>query len=286
MSASPAPGWLSDAVLYQIYPQSFADSDADGIGDLAGITGRLEQLAWLGVNTIWLNPIFASPMRDAGYDIADYRRVDPRYGTEADLVALVLRGRELGIRVLLDLVAGHTSDQHPWFLASASDPADGRYVWAEADASGALPEGFVASPGSRSGGYLPNFFDCQPALNFGYARVDPQEPWRRPVDAEGPAANRAALTEIMDYWLRRGVSGFRVDMAASLVKDDPGHEQTAKLWREIRAWLAEAHPDAVLLSEWATRPPPSRPASTPTSSCSSAVPVTASRCVRSGTWAR
>ena len=250
MSASPAPDWLSEAVLYQIYPQSFADANGDGIGDLPGITARLDQLAWLGVNTVWLNPIFASPMRDAGYDIADYLRVDPRYGTEQDLAALVGRAREVGIRVLLDLVAGHTSDQHPWFRHSAADPADERYVWAEADASGALPPGFVASPGTRGGGYLPNFFDCQPALNFGYARMDPAEPWRLPVDADGPRANRAALREIMDHWLRLGVSGFRVDMAASLVKDDPGHVETGKLWTELRAWLDAEHPQAALLSEW------------------------------------
>ena len=250
MSLASAPDWLSEAVLYQIYPQSFADANADGVGDLPGVTARLEHLAWLGVNTVWLNPIFASPMRDAGYDIADYLRVDPRYGTEQDLVDLVDRARELDIRVLLDLVAGHSSDQHPWFVRSTTDPADQRYIWAEPDASGALPPGFVPSPGSRTGGYLPNFFDCQPALNFGYARTDPAQPWRLPVDAAGPQANRAALREIMEYWLERGVSGFRVDMAASLVKDDPGQVETAKLWRELSTWLEAHYPQAALLSEW------------------------------------
>ncbi|HET9169113.1 MAG TPA: alpha-amylase family glycosyl hydrolase [Actinospica sp.] len=250
MSASNAPGWLTDAVLYQIYPQSFADSNGDGVGDLRGLAARLDHLAWLGVTALWLNPCFASPMRDAGYDVSDYLTIAPRYGTNEDLAALVGQARDRGIRVLLDLVPGHTSDRHPWFQAAAEDPADDRYIWTSADADGALPERFVPSPGSRPGGYLPNFFDFQPALNFGYARMDPAEPWRRPVDAEGPRANRAALREIMTHWLGLGVAGFRVDMASSLVKDDPGFVETAKLWTELRAWLDAAHPGTVLLSEW------------------------------------
>ncbi|MFD6553091.1 alpha-amylase family glycosyl hydrolase, partial [Streptomyces sp. NPDC058398] len=114
-SFRPAPAWLADAVFYQIYPQSFADSNGDGIGDFAGITERLDHLAWLGVNTVWLNPCFVSPFGDAGYDVADYLRVAPRYGSHDDLARLVDEAGRRGIRVLLDLVAGHTSDQHPWF---------------------------------------------------------------------------------------------------------------------------------------------------------------------------
>ncbi|MFE3137288.1 alpha-amylase family glycosyl hydrolase [Streptomyces scopuliridis] len=250
----PAPAWLADAVFYQIYPQSFADSDGDGIGDFAGITGRLDHLAWLGVNTVWLNPCFASPFRDAGYDVSDYLTVAPRYGTDDDLARLVDEARRRGIRVLLDLVAGHTSDQHPWFTSSADDPEDHRYIWTDTrTGSGTdtpLPAGFVASPGARPGAYLPNFFDSQPALNFGYARSDPAEPWRQAPDAPGPLANRAVLREIMDHWLGLGLAGFRVDMAASLVKDDAGNTETRKLWTELRHWLDAAHPEAALLAEW------------------------------------
>ncbi|MGW0699090.1 alpha-amylase family glycosyl hydrolase [Streptomyces sp. NPDC002867] len=242
----PAPAWLADAVFYQIYPQSFADSDGDGIGDFNGITDRLDHLAWLGVNTVWLNPCFSSPFRDAGYDIDDYLALAPRYGTDDDLARLVAEAARRGIRVLLDLVAGHTSDRHPWFLASADDPADHRYIWTDGD----RPEGFVASPGRRPGAYLPNFFDSQPALNFGYARRDPAEPWRHSPDAEGPRANRQALRDVMDHWLRLGLAGFRVDMAASLVKDDPDKRETAAIWTELRQWLDRTHPEAVLLSEW------------------------------------
>lgn len=243
----PATEWLAAAVLYQIYPQSFADSDGDGIGDFAGIEARLDYLEWLGVNTVWFNPCFSSPFNDAGYDVADYLNVAPRYGTNEDLTRLTEAAGRRGIRVLLDLVAGHTSDQHPWFKASANDPSDQRFIWAD---STEAPEGFVASPGSRPGFYQPNFFASQPALNFGHARMHPDEPWRVPVDADGPRTNRQALRDIMDHWLNLGLSGFRVDMAASLVKDDPGHAETAGLWRELRGWLDEKHPHAALLSEW------------------------------------
>ncbi|GAA1081525.1 alpha-amylase family glycosyl hydrolase [Nocardiopsis composta] len=239
------PDWFDDAVLYQVYPQSFADSDGDGIGDFAGITAHLDHLSWLGVDAVWINPCFASPFTDAGYDVADYFSVAPRYGTGEDLAHLVDEARRRGIRILFDLVAGHTSDRHPWFVHSASDPADDRYIWADRPAPGFRP-----SPGSREGYYKPNFFPSQPALNFGYAHPRENEPWRQPVDAEGPRANRRALAEIMDHWLRLGISGFRVDMAYSLVKDDPGQVETGRLWNELRAGLQAEHPEAVLVSEW------------------------------------
>ncbi|MGW4893563.1 alpha-amylase family glycosyl hydrolase [Kitasatospora sp. NPDC004240] len=244
-STRPGPDWLTDAVLYQIYPQTFADSDGDGIGDFAGITAHLDHLAWLGVDTVWLNPCFASPFRDAGYDVSDYLTPAPRYGTADDLAALAEAARRKGIRILLDLVAAHTSDRHPWFLAAADDPRDHRYIWSDRPV-----DGFVASPGSRPGSYRPNFFDCQPALNFGYARSRSDEPWRQPVDAEGPRANRAALHAVMTHWLELGFDGFRVDMASSLVKDDPGFTETSKLWTELRDRLDRTHPRAALFAEW------------------------------------
>src|SRR5579871_1941601 len=189
--AERVPGWLRDAVAYEIYPQSFADSGGDGIGDLGGLIGRLPYLAWLGVDVLWLNPCFASPMGDAGYDVSDYLSIAPRYGTNDDLAELTRAVRGHGIRVLLDLVAGHTSDQHPWFLTACDDPGDGRYIFAEpgqvtgfrrsrrpghsgegvgdaapwpgeqeagGDSSGGPGPHWVASPGSRPGWYLPNFY--------------------------------------------------------------------------------------------------------------------------------
>jgi maltose alpha-D-glucosyltransferase/alpha-amylase len=246
MSGSPSSSWLADAVLYQIYPQTFADANGDGIGDLAGITDRLDYLSWLGVDAIWLSPCFASPFGDAGYDVSDYLRVAERYGTNDELVRLTEAARSRGIRVLLDLVAGHTAIDHPWFRAAAADPDDHRYIWSDRAAG----PGWNPSPGPRPGYYLQNFYPIQPALNFGYARMDAGEPWRQPVDAPGPRANRAALRDIMAYWLDRGISGFRVDMASSLVKDDPDRAETGRLWTELRGWLERRYPQAALIAEW------------------------------------
>lgn len=242
-TASPA-GWLQDAVIYEIYPQSFADSDGDGIGDLRGVLGRLDYLQWLGVDVIWFNPCFASPFRDAGYDVSDYLTIAPRYGTNEDMIDLVREAKARGIRVLLDLVAGHTSVDHPWFRASMDDASDHRYIWTDRPG-----DAFVASPGRRQGWYMKNFFPEQPALNFGYARLAVDESWRQLPDAAGPQANRAALREIIGYWLDSGVAGFRVDMAFSLVKDDPGLVETTALWRELGEWMRRKYPDAVLLPE-------------------------------------
>ncbi|MCX4750236.1 alpha-amylase family glycosyl hydrolase [Kitasatospora sp. NBC_01287] len=242
------PAWLSEAVLYQVYPQSFADSNGDGIGDLPGVTAHLDHLADLGVSALWLSPCFSSEFGDAGYDVADYLAIAPRYGTNADLAELVGAAAARGIRVLLDLVPGHTSHRHPWFQRAAHDPGDDRYIWSERIT--APVHEWIPNQGRRGGFYRANFYPIQPALNFGYARPDPAEPWRSPVDAPGPLANRAALREIMAHWFGLGVAGFRVDMAASLVKDDPGQVETGKLWGELRAWLDREHPDKVLIAEW------------------------------------
>ncbi|WP_335982379.1 alpha-amylase family glycosyl hydrolase [Streptomyces sp. CA2R106] len=242
------PAWLSEAVIYQIYPAAFADSNGDGIGDLRGVRERLDHLAWLGVDTLWLSPCFASPFGDGGYDISDYLTIAPRYGSNEDADALIEAARARGMRIMFDLVPGHTSHEHPWFLESIRNPDDDRYIWS--DRVGAPVRGWIPNHAGRGGYYLANFYAIQPALNFGYARPDPAEPWRQPVDAPGPRANRAALREVMAYWFDRGVSGFRVDMAASLVKDDPGSVETGRLWAEMRDWIDREYPGRILLSEW------------------------------------
>lgn len=252
-AAGGKASWLADTVLYQLYPQSFADSDGSGIGDLRGIVDHLDHLQWLGVGAIWVNPIFPSPLTDAGYDIADYTGVNERYGTQDDVALLVEESRKRGMRVLFDLVAGHTSDQHPWFEQSCQDDRDSRYIWASPDQlpdDGTLPDSFVKSPGPRQGAFYKNYYETQPAINYGYARMNPDEPWRQPVDADGPRQNREAIKQVMDHWLQLGVSGFRCDMAGTLVKDDPDKAETAKLWAEMHQWLDTHHPDAVLISEW------------------------------------
>jgi len=245
------PSWLVDGVIYQIYPASFADANGDGMGDLVGVIDHLDYLQWLGVTTLWINPCFVSPFTDGGYDIADYLRVDPRYGSAEDVSRLCEAAHERGMRVLLDLVAGHTSDQHSWFVDS-SGTAEGehadRYIWTPSRTI--KPVGYEISSGDRDGCFLPNFFATQPALNFGFGRADPAEPWRQHPEDPGPTANRAALRQIMSYWLDRGADGFRVDMAASLVKDDATGEHNRRLWWETRAWLDREYPDAVMVSEW------------------------------------
>lgn len=248
-----SPQWLDTAVFYQIYPASFADTDGNGIGDLGGIISRLGYLDSLGVNAIWMSPVFCSEFRDGGYDVTDFYRVAPRYGTNAQLVELVRKAHGRGMKVCLDLVAGHTSDRHPWFLQSMQADTNLQYsdyyIWTGSKQD--LPGGsYVKSDAPREGNYLKNFFACQPALNYGFARPNPDRPWEQPVDAPGPQAVRRELKNIIAFWMDKGVDGFRVDMAHSLIKNDPGHVETRKLWHEMRAWFSGRYPDGVLISEW------------------------------------
>lgn len=248
------PDWLENAVFYEIYPQSFFDSNGDGIGDLPGILEKLEYLRFLGVNAVWLNPCFASPFQDGGYDVSDFYQVAPRYGTNSDLQKLFVEARRLGIHILLDLVPGHTSTENAWFKRSSQaehNEFSDWYIWTNSiwtwNAPGVQT---VIGYSERDGNYITNFFHFQPALNYGFANPDPNHPWQQPVDAPGPQAVRRELKNIMKFWLDLGASGFRVDMAGSLVKNDPGSHATARLWQEVRAWLDRDYPDAALVSEW------------------------------------
>ncbi|NSW54076.1 MAG: glycosylase [Anaerolineae bacterium] len=251
------PAWLEKAIIYEIYPQSFYDTNGDGIGDLPGVIAKLDYIQSLGANVIWLNPCFTSPFGDAGYDVADFYQVAPRYGTNEDLRRLFEAAHQRGMRVLLDLVAGHTSVECEWFKQSArherNEYADW-YIWNPnpyaAMFGGSSRHQFIAGMTERFGGYMPNFYPLQPALNYGFANPDPDQPWQQAVDAPGPKAVRAELRKIIHFWLEMGADGFRVDMAASLVKDDPGSRATIALWQEIRTWLDAEHPEAVLISEW------------------------------------
>ncbi|NJD59746.1 MAG: glycosylase, partial [Anaerolineae bacterium] len=247
------PAWLEDAVFYQIYPQSYYDSNGDGIGDIPGIIAKLDYLQSLGVTGCWLNPCFESPFQDAGYDVADYRKVAPRYGTNDDLKNLFFEAARRGIHILLDLVPGHTSLQHPWFIESCKPEANrysDYYIWTDSAWKWEVP-GYKVISGyaDRDASFITNFFYFQPALNYGYANPDPSQPWQQSVDAPGPQAVRRELKEIMRFWLEIGASGFRVDMAFSLVKGDHGSRETAKIWKEIRTWLDAEYPEACLISE-------------------------------------
>ena len=246
------PDWLNGAVFYEIYPQSFYDSNGDGIGDLNGITEKLDYIRSLGCNALWINPCFDSPFKDAGYDVRDYYRVAPRYGTNEDLYRLFEQAHAKGIRVLLDLVPGHTSEEHPWFLESSkAEPNEysGRYIWTDFWIRGIPNHPYIGGETPRNGTYMLNFFKCQPALNYGWR--EPKEPWQCGTDHPDALATRKALRDIIRFWLDRGCDGFRVDMADSLVKeDDQSKSCTAKIWREIREMLDRDYPEAALVSEW------------------------------------
>ncbi len=246
--------WLEKAVFYEIYPQSFFDSNGDGIGDLPGILQKLEYLQYLGINAMWLNPCFASPFQDAGYDVSDFYQVATRYGTNDDLRTLFAEARRLGMRVMLDLVPGHTSTECAWFKESCKAERNAYtdyYIWTNSVWTWNAPGvQMVIGYAERDGNYITNFFHFQPALNYGFAKPDPDHPWQQPVDAPGPRAVRQELKNIMKFWLDMGASGFRVDMAGSLVKNDPGNLETARLWSEMRTWLDSAYPEARLVSEW------------------------------------
>ena len=247
------PSWLRQAVFYQIYPQSFYDSNGDGIGDIPGVIAKLDYLRWLGINAIWINACFVSPFRDAGYDVADYYRIAPRYGTNRDLYRLCREAHRRGIRVCLDLVAGHTSADHPWFRASCQPRRNrysDRYIWAPSTPSveAGVPLSLIRGYSDREGSYVANFFYFQPALNYGFAR--PDQSWQQPIDAPGPVETRKELVKIMTYWLGHGVDGFRVDMASSLIKTDPGHTGTIKLWKDIGREVRALYPDMALIAEW------------------------------------
>jgi alpha-glucosidase len=211
--------WWRGGVIYQIYPRSFSDSNGDGTGDLAGITRKLEYVASLGVDAVWLSPFFRSPMKDFGYDVSDYRDVDPIFGTLSDFDELVGRAHDLGLKVMIDKVLSHTSDEHPWFRASRADhdnPKADWYVWADAKADGSPPNNWLSIFGGsawqwdsrRRQYYLHNFLKSQPDLNF-----------------HQPAVRRQILEEVA-FWLDRGVDGLRLDTVNfyfhdRLLRDNP-----------------------------------------------------------------
>jgi len=204
--------WWRHGIFYQIYPRSFQDTNADGVGDIAGIIERLPYLQSLGVDAIWLSPIFPSPMADFGYDIADYAGIDPLFGTMADFGALVKAAHASGLKVILDLVPNHTSDQHPWFVesrASRDNPKRDRYIWRDPAADGGPPNNWLSEFGGSAWQYDATtrqyychaFLAQQPDLN-----------WRNPEV-------RRAIHEVMRFWLDKGVDGFRVDVIWHLIKD-------------------------------------------------------------------
>lgn len=240
--------WLRNAVVYEVYPQSFYDSNGDGIGDLKGLIKKLDYIKDCGFNVIWLHPVNDSSFRDAGYDITDYYKVAPRYGTNEDFQEFCRQAHTQGIKVIYDLVAGHTSVDHPWFQESAKNEVNeytNRYIWTKGT--------FEVGPGirgysQRDGNYIPNFFWSQPSLNYGYA--NPTEDWQLPVDHPDCIATKEELKKIMYFWMDMGVDGFRVDLASTLIKGDKEGNITRAFWHELKAHVKAKDPDFILVSEW------------------------------------
>jgi alpha-glucosidase len=228
--------WWRDAVIYQVYPRSYQDTDGDGIGDLPGITERLPHIASLGVDAVWLSPFFTSPDRDMGYDVSDYVGVNPLFGTVEDFDRLVARAHELGLKIIIDQVLSHSSDQHPWFAESRSsrdNPKADWYVWADPKEDGTAPNNWLSVFGGsawqfdprRKQYYLHNFLTEQPDLNFHCAAA---------VDA---------LLETMRFWLERGVDGFRLDTVNFYVHDKELRDNPRSDWQQFpgNPYEAQSH---------------------------------------------
>ena len=242
-AATTSP-WWKGAVIYQVYPRSFADSNGDGIGDLNGVTARLDHIASLGCDGVWISPFFTSPMKDFGYDVADYRGVDPIFGTLADFDRLVERAHALGLKLMIDQVYSHSSDQHPWFIESRSSQDNAKadwYVWADPKVDGSPPNNWQSVFGGpswtwdarREQYYHHDFLKEQPQLNL--HSVEVQE----------------ALLDVAKYWLDRGVDGFRLDalnfaMHDPQLRDNPPVENPAKRSRPFdfqHHLYNQGHPD-------------------------------------------
>ena len=234
--------WWQNAVIYQVYPRSFYDSNGDGIGDLRGIAQKLDYIAKLGVDGVWISPFFQSPMIDFGYDISDYRAVDPIFGTLADFDALLEKAHSLGLKILIDQVLSHTSDQHAWFQESRSsrtNPKSDWYVWADPKPDGTPPNNWLAVFGGsawqwdegRQQYYLHNFLRSQPDLNF------------------HNDALRAQILKEMRFWLDKGVDGFRLDAINYCYHDaqlrdnpvKPEHERKGRGFSELNPYAAQKH---------------------------------------------
>lgn len=245
------PVWLDNAIFYEIYPQSFMDTNGDGIGDFQGIISKLDYIKELGCNALWINPCFDSPFGDAGYDVSDYCKVAPRYGTNEDLKELFNEAHKRSMHVLLDLVPGHTSVEHKWFketLKAERNEFTDRYIWTDSIWTSPYGMGCIRGISDRDGSCAVNFFSHQPALNYGFYNIT--ESWQQPTDAPGPKATLEAMKDVMRFWLGMGCDGFRVDMAGSLVKNDPESKGTIALWQNVREFLDREYPESAMVSEW------------------------------------
>lgn len=256
--------WLDNAVFYEIYPISFFDSNGDGLGDLNGIAEKADYVKSLGVDAVWLNPIYKSPFKDGGYDVADYLEIDKRFGNMQDFKNLISEFKKRDIKIVLDFVIGHTSDKHKWFKRSGSprrNKYSDYYIWTD-NMFQDYP-GLIRGLYYRDGGYLPNYYASQPALNFGWQEKDDKNPWKIHYKDERLNPLRQEVIDIFKFYLDMGVDGFRVDMASSVVKgckkfeaenafdtDMSGMEGVKWFWDQVFNVLRKDYPDKVFIAEW------------------------------------
>ena len=242
---------FKDLIFYEIYPTSFYDSNSDGVGDLKGIESKLDYVKELGCNAIWLNPFFKSPFFDGGYDVENFFEVDPRFGTIDDFKSLIKTAHEKGIKIILDLVAGHASIKNKEFQKSA-EPQRNEYsdlfVWNDSVWEWNPNFRLMAGIYQRSGAFLVNFFAHQPAFNYGFNVID--RPWQMSFEDPRTYQAREYMLNVMRHWLGLGADGFRVDMADSLVKNDNQKDATIKVWQYMFSIIRKEYPDAFFVSEW------------------------------------
>jgi glycosidase len=246
------PEWLDKACFYEIYPQSFLDTNNDGIGDLKGIEEKLDYIKGVGFNALWLNPIFESTFFDAGYDVSDYKKVATRYGGNIVLTRLIKACHHKKIKLLLDLVPGHTAIDHPWFKESMKDeknPYSERYIWTTNVWECPKDLNCIRGFSQRNGACITNFFSIQPALNYGFTNIENPD-FEKPITAKGPQDTIKAMIDVIRFYLKQGVDGFRVDMAGWLVKRDPEGKGTMEVWKQIFKTINKEFPEAVFVSEW------------------------------------
>jgi maltose alpha-D-glucosyltransferase/alpha-amylase len=258
------PAWLNNAVFYQIYPQTFYDTDNDGIGDMKGIIEKLDYVKSLGADGIWINPFFESTFHDAGYDVTDYYKVAPRYGTNEDAKKMFDEAEKRGIKILFDYVISYTSIDHPWFQESAKQEKNkysNWYIWTNntwLNPPEAYKDAFIKGYSRRNGQFMRNFYWSQPALNFGFAK--PEEDWMLPIDHPDVLELQKELKKVLRFWMDMGADGFRADMAGALVKNAniTGNDQffytrdegTKKFWNEIRRIMDKEYPGSFMVAEW------------------------------------
>lgn len=240
---------LSNSIIYNVYPTSFYDSNGDGIGDLPGIIEKLDYIKQFA-DIVWINPVFKSPFRDGGYDVQDYYQIDEKFGTFQDVIKLTEKAHAMGLKVLFDLVVGHTSDQHKWFVESSKHERNAYsdyYVWSD-DVFNWCPYKHMTGNCERNGNYLINFFCFQPSLNFGFAKKT--QDWQNLYTDEICCKIHEEVIDIIKFYMRLGVDGFRVDLANSIVKDDEDGKCSCEVWKKIFGRVREEYPEAIFVSEW------------------------------------